>query len=94
MNFIAVNAFCASKLKAKFGSLIATLVVSGVYVGLPFVYYLVRVRNSCVGVWDAGFKGSQMIQDENYCYIDVPDYCWYDILDGVQDISGWMGDTC
>ena len=24
----------------------------------------------------------------------MPDYCWYDILDGVQDISSWMHDTC
>ncbi len=64
---------------------------------LIFLSYLkvhYTLKNSCLG-WEDGFKGSKIANTlDSVCKIYPPKVCYYNILDGVFDLSRILGDTC
>lgn len=49
------------------------------------VIYNKKIINSCEK-WDKGAV-TNVIQNEQLCKLQIPNYCWYDILDGFMDLS-------
>lgn len=94
LNLLAVFVFTSYKIYKNLGKSQALLVFGVFYVFFPLLFYFTKIYNTCESAWDVGFKKTKLDNSQSYCTIKLPLYCWYDILDGVQDISGWMGDTC
>jgi hypothetical protein len=49
---------------------------------------------SCIG-WEDGLKGTKMINaPESQCKIHHPQTCYYEIFDGLFDVTKMLGETC
>jgi hypothetical protein len=52
------------------------------------------MKDNCVG-WEDGLKGSKLRNTpESKCKIHPPKTCYYQIFDGLFDVSRMIGDTC
>ena len=72
---------------------ILTIIVTIILVGLIYVKIEGMISGSCAG-WEDGFKGTKILNPkESRCKIVPPKICYYQILNGVVDLSRLLGDT-